>query len=96
MEPFLIADHFQSDILHILVIKCSDDTAKATLTYDFKHFVAISDVIMCNVDVGAGCIVETEILVSNVGASLHATLVWIGSDKVNLRIEKDLRCFIFG
>ena len=53
VESFLIPHHFQSNMLMRFVVVHFKDLSKWTFSYHFKNLVAISNVVMGDVDVGA-------------------------------------------
>lgn len=91
VEAFLVAYHFESDVLVGLVVVRLDDLSEATLPDDFEHFVPVSDVVVWDVNVGTLLVVVFAII----GVSDHSgPFLGVDSDEVDLRIVEDLEVFV--
>lgn len=86
VEPLLISDHFQGDVLVGFVIVGFDDLAERAFSDLFQDFVPIADVVMSHVEIRAFIIVEAAII----GPSDDSvSLLSIGADEVDLGIIED-------
>jgi len=91
MKAFLIANHFESHVYVILVIEGLDDLAETSLPDHFENLIAIANVIVLYVDVGALIIVVAIV----VGTAYHTgSLFGSQPDEVDLRVVLNLCQFV--
>ena len=83
VEPFLVAHHLEGHVEMALVVVGLDHLAEAAFSNDFQHFVAVGEVVVGDVCVGALIVVVPAV----VGSSDDARpLLGVGADEVDLRV----------
>ena len=90
VESLLVADHFERHVSLRFMIIGFHDLSKASFTDNFDNFIAISDVVMWNLDVGA-LIVIVATIIRTTNHTLSFLCVW--TNKPDFWIIKDLMMF---
>ena len=81
VEPFLVAHHLEGHVEMALVVVGLDHLAEAAFSNDFQHFVAVGEVVVRDVRVGALVVVVLAV----VGRADDArTLLGVRADEVDL------------
>ena len=91
VKPFLVPDHFESDVLVGLVIVGLDHLAEASLAYHLEHLVPVGQVIVRYVRVGALVVVVTAVVWS---ANDARPLLGVGADEVDLGVVEYLMMLV--